>query len=181
MRPVEIRLATAADLPVMLQLSAVKREQYEAYQPIFHRRAQDAVAAQEPYLRGLIERDDVVALIAANGVAVVGFGIAGVNRLVLWLLATHPWRDGDADQQSLRAEEARHHLTPGFGPVLHEQAKAALLKLARRSLNVVDVELEPGLGDRDVGRPLIRPEAGFGRLGERPDSEGLRPVHLFGV
>jgi hypothetical protein len=63
----------------MLELSASKREQYEAYQPIFHRRAPDATGAQQPYLRHLIERDDVVALIATEGQIVVGFGTAEIH------------------------------------------------------------------------------------------------------
>ena len=79
MRLLEIRPATPADLPRMLQLSAVKREQYEMYQPVFHRRAPEATAAHEPYLRGLIERDDVVSLVATKVGVVVGFGTAEIH------------------------------------------------------------------------------------------------------
>jgi hypothetical protein len=79
MHPVEIRTATLADLHTMLELSASKREQYEAHQPIFHRRAPDATAAQEPYLRSLIERDDVVSLVAVERHVVMGFGTAEIH------------------------------------------------------------------------------------------------------
>jgi hypothetical protein len=79
LNPVEIHPATLPDLPAMLELSASKREQYEAYQPIFHRRAPDATVAQQPYLQSLIERDDVVSLVAMKGEVVVGFGTAEIH------------------------------------------------------------------------------------------------------
>jgi L-amino acid N-acyltransferase YncA len=79
MRPLEIRPATPADLPRILQMSAIKREQYERYQPVFHRRARNAASAQEPYLIRLIERDDVVSLVAKRGGVVVGFGTAEIH------------------------------------------------------------------------------------------------------
>jgi L-amino acid N-acyltransferase YncA len=79
MSTAKVRPATAVDIPAMLQLSATKREQYEQYQPIFHRRAAGALEAQEPYLRSLVERDDVVVLVAETDGAVIGFGTAEIH------------------------------------------------------------------------------------------------------
>lgn len=62
----------------MLQLAAQKREQYAAAQPVFHRRAANDVAAQEPYFRDLIRRPGVIALVATDRL-VVGFAIAEIH------------------------------------------------------------------------------------------------------
>jgi adenine phosphoribosyltransferase len=76
-----VRAATMGDIPSMLQLSGTKRVQYETYEPVFHRRSDESVAraAQEPYFRRLIERDDVVVLVAEEHKSVVGFGTAEIH------------------------------------------------------------------------------------------------------
>ncbi len=68
---ITFRTANEDDIPPMLALAAQKRAQYEAYQPVFHRRAANAVDAQRPYYRELIERDDVLVLVAVDGGAVI--------------------------------------------------------------------------------------------------------------
>jgi adenine phosphoribosyltransferase len=76
-----VRPATMKDLPSMLQLANTKRLQYEEYQPVFHRRSDESVAraAQEPYFRGLIEREDVLVLVAEERESIVGFGTAEIH------------------------------------------------------------------------------------------------------
>src|SRR5579864_5251756 len=101
--------------------------------------------------------------------------------LVGRLLVPHPRSHRDAHQQPLRAEQAADDLAPRFGPGSNEQAEAALLKLACRGFDVVDVELEPCLRDRDVGGPLICPETRLGRLGERPHGERLGSCNVLRV
>ncbi len=76
-----VRKGTVQDLPVMLQLAAEKRRQYESYQPVFHRRASDAAAkaAQEQYFAELIMRDDIIVLVAETAGTVVGFATAEIH------------------------------------------------------------------------------------------------------
>jgi adenine phosphoribosyltransferase len=76
-----VRAATMGDIPSMLELAGTKRVQYEAYEPVFHRRSDESAAraAQEPYFRRLIERDDALVLVAEEHKSVVGFGTAEIH------------------------------------------------------------------------------------------------------
>lgn len=71
-----IRKAQEDDVPQMVSLSATKRAEYEAYQPLFWRRASNAEEQQEPFFRGLVARENVIALVAESEGAVGGFIIA---------------------------------------------------------------------------------------------------------
>ncbi len=71
-----IRTAEPGDLDRILGLAATRRDEYAAYQRGIWRPAADAVARQEPYLRGLIEDGAVIALVSEPS-----FGYA-VGRLV---------------------------------------------------------------------------------------------------
>lgn len=71
-----IREAREDDVPQMVMLSAAKRTEYEAYQPLFWRKASDAEEQQKPFFRSLLTRENVIALVAERGDAVQGFIIA---------------------------------------------------------------------------------------------------------
>jgi hypothetical protein len=88
-----VRAATMGDIPSMLELAGTKRMQYETYEPVFHRRSDESVAraAQETYFRRLIERDDILVLVATEHKSVVGFGTAEIHLAPAVL---RPWRDG---------------------------------------------------------------------------------------
>jgi GNAT superfamily N-acetyltransferase len=62
----------------MVALSEAKRTQYAAYQPHFWRKAENSAAVQTPYFYELLARDSILALVAQDGEAVVGFVIAAV-------------------------------------------------------------------------------------------------------
>ncbi len=74
-----VRPANRDDIPMMLELSADKRREYEIHQSIFHRRAADAVAVQRSYFLKLIGRDDVVVRVAESDGDVVGFATAEIH------------------------------------------------------------------------------------------------------
>lgn len=71
-----IRKATEEDVPQMVSLSAMKRAEYETYQPTFWRKAQDAEEQQTPFFTALIARDNVIALVEEGEGAIRGFIIA---------------------------------------------------------------------------------------------------------
>ena len=59
-----IRPATPGDLDRILALAAAQRDEYAGYQPRFWRPAPGAVEVQRPYLLGLIEGGDGIALVS---------------------------------------------------------------------------------------------------------------------
>jgi GNAT superfamily N-acetyltransferase len=71
------RMAAADDAAALAELSDPRRQQYQAYQPTFWRPAADACERHEPFLRSLVTRDDVIALVHECGDGTVdGFVIA---------------------------------------------------------------------------------------------------------
>ena len=68
-----VRRAHADDLPAVLDLADQRRARYQVFQPRFWRVAADARARQEPYLRGLLDRDDHIALVHERHGAIDGF------------------------------------------------------------------------------------------------------------
>ena len=76
---VEVRSAAPGDVDAIVRLAAVRRAEYESYQPVFWRPAADAAARQRPYLAGLIEDPAVITLVAVTGHDVAGFAIATVG------------------------------------------------------------------------------------------------------
>jgi ribosomal protein S18 acetylase RimI-like enzyme len=71
-----IRRAQEEDVPRLVALSSAKRTLYQAYQPQFWRRAADADERQEPFLKRLIARENVIALVYEQGDTILGFVIA---------------------------------------------------------------------------------------------------------
>jgi hypothetical protein len=73
-----IRRATESDLDSMANLAEKKRSQYEAYQPIFHRRAPNALKDHKDFLGSLLTRSNTLLLVAEVQEKVVGFVFASV-------------------------------------------------------------------------------------------------------
>ena len=97
---------------------------------------------------------------------------AGVGAVGLCLFA-HTRRQGDSDQQSFRGEETSYSLAPRFLLIFDEHAIAARFQFGCCALNVVNIELEPRLRNREVAGPGFLTEAGQGCLVQRPEGEGL--------
>lgn len=72
---VQIRPAQADDVPAMVALSEAKRTQYEAYQPLFWRKAPDSAEKQSPFVAATIQRENVIALVQERAGEVIGFVI----------------------------------------------------------------------------------------------------------
>jgi len=73
-----IRPATAGDVPRMVELSAMKRAQYESYSPTFWHPARDANQKQEAFFRGLVADPSWICLVNETGGSVDGFIAARV-------------------------------------------------------------------------------------------------------
>lgn len=57
------RHATEADVEQMVDLAEMRRLQYQAYQPVFWRKAADSRDKQIPHFTNLLRRDRVIALV----------------------------------------------------------------------------------------------------------------------
>jgi hypothetical protein len=73
-----IRRAVAEDVEAIADLAEQKRIQYEKYQPVFHRRAENARKNHGEFLKFLITKEDVIVLVAGNPGAVEGFIYANI-------------------------------------------------------------------------------------------------------
>jgi len=72
-----IRPAVETDVPVMVELSERKRMEYERYQPVFWRKAEDSREKQAPFFRSQLTKPNVIAL-AHEGLEVVDGFVIGV-------------------------------------------------------------------------------------------------------
>ena len=68
-----VRRAVESDLDSIGALAEMKRIQYEAYQPVFHRRAANALKDHKAFLKTLLTRDNTLLLVAEEDRRVVGF------------------------------------------------------------------------------------------------------------
>lgn len=57
------RIAVEGDLDAMVRLAAVKRAEYQAYQPVFHKVANDADVKQRLFLKNMMGKPDVLLLV----------------------------------------------------------------------------------------------------------------------
>ncbi len=74
-----LRKATLEDIGDIALLSALKRKQYEKYQPQFHKEAEGALELQKDFLRDSLLRDNVIALVhAGEGSMINGFIIGAI-------------------------------------------------------------------------------------------------------
>lgn len=74
-----IRKATTTDVPQMVDLSEQKRVQYQAFQPLFWRKAEDSRQRQLPFLERQVVDDNVVALVHEDAGGIDGFIIANLR------------------------------------------------------------------------------------------------------
>ncbi|MGE5674998.1 MAG: hypothetical protein ACM3XM_14175 [Mycobacterium leprae] len=73
-----IRRAQATDIPAIVQLSELKRVQYETYQPLFWRKAVDSEAKQTLFLQQVLSREQAIALVHEQNGQVDGYIIAAL-------------------------------------------------------------------------------------------------------
>lgn len=71
-----MRLAYLSDVPAMIELAHERRLQYEHYQPVFWRVAEDAREKQQPFFEQLVSNEDVITLVCEQEKVLVGFLIA---------------------------------------------------------------------------------------------------------
>jgi hypothetical protein len=144
----EIRVAITADVPSIAKILAAKRAEYERYSPVFWRRADDARAAHEPFLRFLVEQDGPVVLVA-DSEDHAGGGDAGVEGVVTGLARAEDWV---VDDFAVR--------DPGHW----DDLGARLLAAVRRA--IPDQPVTVVCGARDVPKRTMLRSVG-GRLVER--------------
>ncbi len=73
-----VRKAKPFDVDRIVELSEQKRLQYEAYQPVFWRKAADSAGQQRVFLEQLVERDNVIGMVYERGGVVEGFIIGSL-------------------------------------------------------------------------------------------------------
>jgi ribosomal protein S18 acetylase RimI-like enzyme len=73
-----IRKANESDLDSIAALAEMKRIQYEAYQPVFHRRAPNALKEHRTFLKSLLNRENTLLLVAQQDAKVLGFVFVSV-------------------------------------------------------------------------------------------------------
>src|SRR5262247_1710226 len=102
--------------------------------------------------------------------ALVGRRVADVRLL---LCPSERGREGESDQQSLGAKEPTDYLPPWFPLALDEHSIALEFECRGRGVDVLHVELEPGLRSWNIAGPRGSAKAGVRRLPERPERKGL--------
>lgn len=75
-----IRIATEADVPRLVDLSEQKRIQYQTYQPLFWRKAQDSKEKQLLFLADQIANENIIALVYEQESKIHGFVLANVRN-----------------------------------------------------------------------------------------------------
>ena len=76
-----VRKATPLDVQDIARLSALKRKQYEKYQPVFHKEAENAFSAQSLFLTGFLQKENVVALVEEDAEkGITGFVIGAITN-----------------------------------------------------------------------------------------------------
>jgi GNAT superfamily N-acetyltransferase len=75
-----IRQATQDDLASMVDLSEIKRSQYEVYQPLFWRKAKDSRERQTSYFESQLRNRDVAIFVHTSSNNVDGFIIANLGN-----------------------------------------------------------------------------------------------------
>jgi GNAT superfamily N-acetyltransferase len=72
----QVRKALADDVSAIVALSEAKRLQYQSYQPLFWRKAEDSREKQASFLQHLFQRDNIIALVHERDDRIDGFVIA---------------------------------------------------------------------------------------------------------
>ena len=101
--------------------------------------------------------------------------------VMLMVVVVHPRREGDPDEQPLGAEDPRRGLAPWLLVRVAEDAmtrRAQLLDRWTDRLGGLEVELEPGLGGRDVVGPLSLPKVDSAAWESGHSANALTPSRL---
>jgi GNAT superfamily N-acetyltransferase len=75
-----IRPAQPTDISALVDLSEQKRLQYQQYQPIFWRKAEDSRTKQHVYLEHLLAQENTLILLHEDGSSIDGFVIASIVK-----------------------------------------------------------------------------------------------------
>lgn len=71
-----IRRARSSDIPAIVELAEQRRLQYQQYQPVFWRKADDSREKHSAFLASLIQLEDVIILVHESAGRIDGFIIA---------------------------------------------------------------------------------------------------------
>lgn len=75
-RAATIRSASDRDVTAIVKMTEERRAQYQGYQPVFWRTAEDSTRHARGYMSAMIHREDVHFLVASQGPSVLGFLLA---------------------------------------------------------------------------------------------------------
>lgn len=75
-----IRPAQQADISTLVALSEQKRLQYQEYQPIFWRKAEDSRTKQHAYFERLLAQENTLIMLHEDGSSIDGFVIAPIVK-----------------------------------------------------------------------------------------------------
>src|SRR5580704_3884982 len=104
--------------------------------------------------------------------------MAGTSRCEPLLLVLKCRREANSHEQAFRTQEPSGDLAPRLRAGSVNQVVVLGGQLIGRSGNVGHLELDTGLRNRDLSRPLRGSEAGSRRLGEGPQSKVFCPFKL---
>ena len=72
----DVRQGMESDLPALVEMIEARRREYEAYVPVFWRKAADSAATTLPYVASLLAQDTATVLVATDADRFLGFLIA---------------------------------------------------------------------------------------------------------
>ena len=78
MMDTHIRKAQLADVPAIVEMSEQRRLQYQEYQPVFWRKAEDSREKHTPFLKSIIEKGRAIVLVYERENSLEGFVIANL-------------------------------------------------------------------------------------------------------
>ena len=69
----DIRAATPADVPQMVELIQIKRQEYQTYQPVFWKTVSNAAELTAPYFTMMVSEPSWSVIVAMDGAEMAGF------------------------------------------------------------------------------------------------------------
>jgi hypothetical protein len=163
-----VRDAMSGDVSAIVALLDAKRAEYERYSRVFWRRAVDAVAVHEPFVKALVDQDDPVALVQDGDCRMDGAVIA-LPRADDWLVDDFAVRDPtlwDTIGAAL-LDEVRHRVAGSTVTVVcaeRDRAECRLLRTAGGILRqqwwvrpLADVVGDDQIADGAIGRVVNAP------------------------
>jgi hypothetical protein len=107
--------------------------------------------------------------------------MGGMEEAVASLFIPHRGSVRDSNEQSLWRKEPGHDLAPRFFASGDQELVSLPHQFFCSDVNVLHVEFEPSLWDRDVTRPGIPSETRLRGLGERPQGKMFNVFDLSGM